>query len=365
MPLHPSRGAGVLIIHQGAIGDFILALPAFRALRDFLRPANVGIMAHSWNLPLVHRCLYADETFDVNQAEIAPFFQDNAPLPASVCHRLKNYNVAFIFGTSRTFAANMQRGGIDRVCLLPPFPADTTHLTDHHLRTLASIGIKASGVTPAIYPSRAEIEWAKRYLRDSNLTPRPDRPLVALHPGAGSIHKAWSPTRFAALGRLLHAFGFCVLLISGPADGALTGDALASLPEVPCVLLRDLPLNSLAAILQQSALYVGNDSGISHLAAAVGIPTIAIFGPTDPRIWAPRGRFVRVLSTHTSCAPCTLEMRQRCTQKHCLQEITIRDVLLSAADFGIRGLPSAPPEQPVWSSPRPLTDTSSESLLGH
>jgi len=364
MSLHTLHGSRLLIIHQGAIGDFILALPAFKALRNSLNPVHVGIMAHSWNLPLVHNRVYADKVFDVDRAEIAPFFHENAPLPASACTELKDYDVAVVIGTSAVLVENLQRAGVDYVHLLPPFPAEPIHLTDHHLRSLASLGITASDTIPAVYPSCTDIESTVPYLPDADLLHRHDRRVVALHPGAGSVHKAWSPARFAALGRHFHTFGFSVILISGPADESLAYETRTLLQEVPCTLLRDLPLNRLAAILAQCTLYVGNDSGISHLAAAVGTRTIAIFGPTDYRMWAPRGTLVRVLWADVACRPCTIQERQRCLKRQCLQQIDVGDVLLAATHLGAPGFPPALAEPLGWCMPASLNDTGSEAFLG-
>jgi len=93
------------------------------------------------------------------------------------------------------------------------------------------------------------------------------------------------------------------------------------------ILLHDLPLPLLAAILSRCRLYVGNDSGVTHLAAAVGVPTVAIFGPTDPDVWAPRGPGVRVVRAATPCAPCAPPQRQACQQRACLEAVSVQAVL--------------------------------------
>ena len=114
---------------------------------------------------------------------------------------------------------------------------------------------------------------------------------LALHPGSGSTRKNWPPERFAELALTL-ARGRRFLVVEGPADEA----AVAPLRErKDAVVARGLPLNTLGALLARAALYVGNDSGVSHLAAAWGTPTVALFGPTEATIWSPVGPRVRVL----------------------------------------------------------------------
>ncbi|HET6897513.1 MAG TPA: glycosyltransferase family 9 protein, partial [Vicinamibacteria bacterium] len=114
---------------------------------------------------------------------------------------------------------------------------------------------------------------------------------VAIHPGSGAPRKNWPAQRFAALAERLAA-GQRFLLLEGPADG----DSAAPASGLPgAVRARDLPPRVLGAVLARAGLYVGNDSGVSHLAAAWGAPVLALFGPTDPAQWAPVGPRVTVL----------------------------------------------------------------------
>jgi hypothetical protein len=114
---------------------------------------------------------------------------------------------------------------------------------------------------------------------------------LAVHPGSGSPRKNWPAERYAALaGRL--AAGSAFLVVEGPADRA----AVQPLLKVPgATAARDLPLRALGALLGDAALYVGNDSGVSHLAAAWGAATVVLFGPTEPGVWAPDAERVLAL----------------------------------------------------------------------
>jgi ADP-heptose:LPS heptosyltransferase len=116
-----------------------------------------------------------------------------------------------------------------------------------------------------------------------------------VHPGSGGKRKCWPAQRFAELAARLRA---PVLLLEGPADADACrefAEALAS--SVPAARVTGVSLSRLAALLSESRGYMGNDSGVSHLAAALGVPTIAVFGPTDPAVWAPLGPEVSVVTT--------------------------------------------------------------------
>jgi heptosyltransferase-2 len=117
-----------------------------------------------------------------------------------------------------------------------------------------------------------------------------------LHPGSGSLRKNWPADRFAALVALVSR-DRPWLLVEGPADAAPAAE-LARVPRA--CRAQGLPPRILGALLSQAGAYVGNDSGVTHLAAAWGAPTLGLFGPTSPDVWAPLGPRVSTLLAPTS-----------------------------------------------------------------
>jgi ADP-heptose:LPS heptosyltransferase len=118
-----------------------------------------------------------------------------------------------------------------------------------------------------------------------------------------------------------------ILICQGPADAAIVQEVLAGLGSTPYLLVADLPITRLAALLSHASLFIGNDSGISHLAAALGVPTLAIFGPTDPLCWAPRSDRALWLQGQASCAPCSIEQLRSCERQRCLESLGTEAVL--------------------------------------
>jgi heptosyltransferase-3 len=290
--LHGVRGVQgvpngrILCIHQGALGDLILALPAIKALRDELQPTWLEIMGHPWTLSLVSGPPYADAITDVNRAQMALLFQEGLQLPEALQAYLRGFDAAFCFGLSATLADNLQRAGIRKTFLLPPFPVGGQHVMDHHVQSLAELGINALPSSPRIFIREKERREAAGFFREKgwNLDE-----IIALHPGAGSLNKVWPPQRFAALGRILARGATKLLIIQGPADEEVVAEVVSGLAGVPHLVVHDVPITTLAALLSHASLFIGNDSGCSHLAAALGVLTLALFGPTDPLVWAPRG----------------------------------------------------------------------------
>ena len=165
------------------------------------------------------------------------------------------------------------------------------HVSHWLARALEPLGLAAAEDPPPLSFTRAEREEAER--RVAGLSPG----FLAMHPGSGSTAKNWPAERFLEFARRWTGAGARgegseapFLLSIGPAEAERGFPAPAA-----AVVARDWPLRVLGAALARAGLYVGNDSGGSHLAAAAGAPTLAIFGPTDPALWSPIGPHVRCL----------------------------------------------------------------------
>ena len=186
---------------------------------------------------------------------------------------------------------------------------------------LRALGVPACEEPPRIAPTSADRESAARWWEEHG---QGEGPVLAMHPGSGSLAKNWPAQRFAAVAGQLRSAR--LLLLSGPADQLAVTAVQDALGHEPHTLASDLPLPLLAAMLERCDAYVGNDSGVSHLAASLGLPSLVILGPTDPRVWAPRGLCVKVLAGEVDCAPCDRERRRMCRRRTCLEAVSVRKV---------------------------------------
>jgi len=240
-----------LIIRPGAIGDFILSLPAIEHLNvDYLE-----VWAASPNLPLVR---FADRTRSIASSglDMLEFSPDGRLLA-----ELRNFNsIVSWYGTNRPeFRALVEGLPFEFLRAVPPDDCGM-HAADYFAAQI--------GMTGTVVP---QIDF-----------PRHDGGFAVIHPFSGSPKKCWPLARYRELAKRLESHmpvRWCV----GPEE---------TLAEA----VRIDDLYELAGWLATARVYIGNDSGITHLAAAVGTPVIALFGPTDPRIWAPRGRDVCVIA---------------------------------------------------------------------
>jgi len=271
----------VLLVRAGALGDLLLLRRAVAALRAaghrvlLLAPA-AGAVLVGQGASEVEALLPWDgaETARILSGESA-----DGPLAAA----LREADAVVAYTRSADVLAALQTRTPRLVAFDPAPPADGAHASVWLTRPLAQIGVETAADPPELQFSDAETAAAAPLRR--SLPPG----FLALHPGSGSSRKNWPAPRFLELARRL-AGSDRWLLVTGPAEEPLALDAPGALRA------RSLPLRVLGASLSRAGLFVGNDAGVTHLAAAAGAPTLALFGPTSPSLWSPVGRRVRCLA---------------------------------------------------------------------
>jgi heptosyltransferase III len=287
----------ILVIRGGAIGDFILTLPALKALRDARPQAHIEILGYKHIAVLAEKRFYAQALHSIEYGPLARFFARNTELPAELADHFASFDliISYLYDPDRIFETNLRRCGVQNlICGPGRIVENARHAARQLARPIEELGINVVDFAERIFPSIEDREFAREFLASV------PQPIVAIHPGSGSHEKNWplenwiglfSPdSRFADLERLL--------VISGEADGAQADQLQREWKNRDVRFASSLPLPRLAAVLERS-IFIGHDSGISHLAAAAGANCILLFGPTDPDVWAPRNANVRVLRPPT------------------------------------------------------------------
>ncbi len=330
-----------LVIHQGALGDFILALPALETLRKAFPEAKSVIMGYPRILELVENRFYVEEILSIDQKGMATFFVREGSLDFHLSHFFKSFDLIVAFGRDGegTVVGNLRRvcpGQILPIRSFPPWD-EKVHLTDHLLKQFVRQGLPPSEPIPKLHLKEGDREWARNFWEGKGITPEERTKVIVLHPGSGSKKKVWPLERFSTLARTLqHHLGTKILTVLGPAEGIETQKAFEGLETNSFILGRGLTLLQLASIMEGCWFYIGNDSGVSHMAAALGLPTMVIFGPTDHRVWSPRGEKVVVIRKEVYCFPCPQERFLLCREVECLKGIEIREVLEGLKRIGIK-----------------------------
>jgi heptosyltransferase III len=272
----------ILVIHPGALGDVILSLPALALLRkdfagaritmagnlDYLRPVTAGYVESIVSLSTLplHR-LYGSD-----------------PLPGSDIQFWCSFDkiISWTGFGDKAFVRNLTAIHADaRIASWKPGTGEQRHVSQLFVDSLGLGGIAT--------PARIHVSPVMRSNAGKWLVSRgweEGKSLVALHPGAGSRLKRVPVECFAELGqKLVEGNRRLLLIIEGPAEVGLAGPVAGSIPGA--IVAESISLDLLAAVLELCELFVGNDSGIAHLAAGLGVRSFMFFGPTLPQHWAP------------------------------------------------------------------------------
>jgi heptosyltransferase-2 len=293
----------ILILRGGALGDFLVTLPALGLLRTKWPSARIELVghAHAAGLGVSGGCL--DAVHSQHEARWSALFSvAAAELPSALHAWLAEFDLIVNYwpDPDGTLARRF------------PLRAGQQFLSAPAAPTLAPAArhfcepLKALGLSTADFRSRLRLPTGNDV---AFLTSDPRLP-VAIHPGSGSPRKNWPRERWTELMARLEEpillvlgevemewLPICSSLLAGDRPAPLTaiGSPASRLLHPRVQLAHNLPLPELAAALARCRLFLGHDSGVSHLAAAVGTPCVLLFGPTDPAMWAPPGDHVRVL----------------------------------------------------------------------
>ena len=307
----------ILVIRGGAIGDFILTVPAIRLLAEGLPEVELEVMGYNPIISLAEASGYAKRTRSIEYGALASFFAKGADLNEELCAYFAAFSVvvSYLYDPDGIFRENLERAGVQTLIECSHRVAnDGPPAAEQLAKPLESLALFLEEETakPLLKMAPLVVEEARTFLGDDS------GPVVAVHPGSGSPYKNWELTRWRdVLLRLHEAEPTRRFLVStGEAEEEAVSEFLESLDELDLPILRAnrLPLPVLGAALAQCKLYLGHDSGISHLAGAVGVPSLVLFGPTEDSVWAPQQGHVRVLK-HPSGL---------------LNEITVHDVVAAA-----------------------------------
>lgn len=286
----------VVIIHPGALGDVILAVPAICRLRERFPHHRLVLCARPDVSAFFVFCGIVDEWTSWQGPDALDLLVETGRLTDKWQAWLSDCDLAIAWMQDRDgdVAARLASCGAREVIVRSPFSQSlkAVHQSDRFLETIGAYHIESAKehslpVRSAL--SRMGKELLERYgVLDSSS-------LVVIHPGGGSRTKCVEPKLLAAIVEGVKDVGAKPLIVEGPADQMQVEELLRESPD-PLPVVRGVDLITVAGLITKSALYIGHDSGLTHLAALVGTQTIALFGPTDPARWAPRGDHVTVVN---------------------------------------------------------------------
>lgn len=273
----------------------MLSLPFLAAVPGHFKARSLSLVGNQTVLELLADQPFVDSVQDQNQADWAWLYLNPPRVSARLADYVRSHRAGVVLAgnPSDPAAAGMRRLGLEPVLIAPSRPPQgrAVHLTDH---MFVVTGIKPATGQVLLRPTQESLAKARSLLKAKGLE---NRPWLALHPGSGARKKNWPVENWLALAREIeNEMGLTCLFILGPAETELTGVISQGKAGFKPRLIGDMTLSVLAALLSLGQGYAGHDSGVTHLAACLGRPTVAVFGPTDPALWAPRGPRVSVLA---------------------------------------------------------------------
>jgi heptosyltransferase III len=299
----------ILMIRAGALGDCLLMLPTLQALRTHFPQARIDVMGYPQRWEWVLGRGLVDTVHTIERPGMHLLFCEGLEAPEPLKSFLGAYDVILSYrpDPAGVFERSLGALGARLVLSQPPFPPPPPpkiHAADFALQLVARLGVPVPPTASGLCLTDAELSLTQPFFTAYHVDPLKHL-IVVVHPGSGSAAKRWPVENFVTLIETLDSQpGVRTVIVTGYAETDVLA-RLRSLSHAATPLVAEnWPLIPTAALIAHATVFVGHDSGLTHLAAALRRPTVAIFGPTDPDIWKPRGEHVTVVPmvrAHEGC----------------------------------------------------------------
>lgn len=308
-----------------------MSLPALYSLRRFSSQAPWTMVGNPETLSLLYRRFYVQNSVSMHRKVWATLFQEELITSDPFRRYLSSFQKAYLFSSREpeVLIRGLNRAGIKKTFWIPSFPDVQKGISLQALQKeiLAFNNIPWVETGKTLFLNPEDLQKGRDYLE--RLPPGKGKgSWWAIHPGSGSPRKNWPWERFLGVAQAISSRNRVQpFFLFGPVEEETPQEMVRGIEAQGFPILRNMALPVLAGVLSHCAGYLGNDSGVSHLAAALGVPTVILFGPTDPETWAPKGKQVKILRPDLPCAPCSLEAARSCPEKKCLLALSLNQVL--------------------------------------
>jgi predicted lipopolysaccharide heptosyltransferase III len=333
----------VLVVRLRSIGDTVLSTPSLFALKRFLPQASIDILLEDWVAPVLDGFPHVDNVITLERKSTSA--------RARVARQLRanRYDVVYnLHGGTTATLLTRATGAPHRVGYeayqyarlhnhLSPSPLllwgrDKTHSVEQQLALLGWTGVPVSDGPPtelAVTTEASTIITAR--LQAAGIT---DLPFAVIHPAAAFATKQWAANNFGRVADALSAQGLQVVAIATPAEKVIV-DEMNKNTVSPALAFTDLSLPEITALLARARLFVGNDSGIAHIAAAVATPSVVVFGSSNRAHWRPwtsgaPGAAAEVVFEEMECQPCHGYFCEKFDEPECIKRVPVERVIATA-----------------------------------
>lgn len=281
----------ILIIRGGAIGDFILTIPVFQALKKYFPQTELEVLGYPKVAKLAVEAGWAKQAKSIEEPGLVRFFAPRGPVPPEWLHYFSQFDIiiSYLFDPDEVFKWNISHSGNHHYIKGPHRPDEklNIHAIDSLLKPLEKLAVYESGIVPDLERlTGSQPKSERKHVR------------IAMHPGSGSPMKNWPTERWCELiQHYSETTHLEILVVGGEAERELCDLIPNHLPEGKCQVLMNRPLDELARSLAECDAFIGHDSGISHLAAALSVPVVVLWGPTNLNVWRPIGKHVTIIES--------------------------------------------------------------------
>lgn len=333
----------ILVIRFSSFGDIILTFPLIEALKNKFPESTLFFLTKKRYKSLLLKNPLIEQVIEFDQKEghknLSGFLKliknlktYNFDLIIDLHSNLRSFFVRGLVNSKKKIKYNKRRFSKFSMVHFKFLKVKSRHTVDSYLDVLKKIKVEATGRLAKFHLSEDDKVFALDFLKKNGLTDGDI--LVGMAPEAKWETKRWDKKNFLEVGKtFLKKFRSKTLLVGGKDDRESLFWIGSELKENNVIYALDLPFNKLAGIIKRCKVFITNDSGPMHLSSSLGVPTIAIFGPTHPKLgFPPLGLMDEVLTSNERCSPCSLHGERRCfrDKKYCMEKITFEKVAFVA-----------------------------------
>jgi predicted lipopolysaccharide heptosyltransferase III len=332
----------ILLIQLGDIGDVVLSFPCIRALKKNFPEANIIVAVREKAKELIEDCQWATDVIFINEEKRT--WIEELKYQKKFLSRLRGFRfdltidikpgdrgaiLAFLSGAKQklsfyAFDGKLWRNRVFTHLMLPQ-PEPGQHMSQHYLSILEAYNIKTDHIWPEHHVSQDKLQKARALLKNKGVSPH--RVIVAVQPFSLWKYKEWGVDKYVQLINWLISKYNVSIIITGSLDERKRADEIIEKCRWEAYnLAGETSIGTLAAVFKVCKLFIGVDSAGVHIAAAVGIPTVSIFGPSSASDWAPRGKHHSAVYKSLPCVPCKNKGCQDSEFSRCLKELTLKEV---------------------------------------
>ena len=321
----------ILLIRLSSLGDIVLTSPAIRAVREHFPKARISMLVASQSADLLTENPHLDEVirFDrrakdkdtAQMLKLARMLREREfDLAIDFQRKFRTGLLAYLSGAKCRVGYHQPKGLLCSVRV----PDSTGHAVERYFALLHAAGIAAKDRTLELFLSESDRNYARDAMQKRSIDG--DKPTIGLFPGAGWKLREWMPDRFAAIGdRLVRHFDAQVIVFGGQHERELANRVIDLMTEKAISLAGNHQIRQFAALIERCNLFLTNDTGPMHIAAALRTPTVALFGPGNHIRFQPLDPIHSTIRHDVPCNPCK-QFTDRCKDNICMKLITVDEV---------------------------------------